>query len=100
MYQGALMDVGKLMQQLQRSEKARVDTESYMKEMKIENTKLNEKNEKSASTIKSLSTELSECKKKLQHTDESLIKITVIFKRIKQKLNTIFLFIFSIAGLF
>lgn len=77
MYQGALMDVGKLLQQLQRSEKARVDTETFMKELKTENNKLSEKNDKSASSIKSLTGELSDCKKKLHQTDESLVKMTV-----------------------
>lgn len=77
MYQGALMDVGKLLNQLNRSEKARVDTEARMIELKKENTKLSEKNEKSNNTIKSLTTELSDCKKKLQNSDESLHKVTV-----------------------
>lgn len=77
MYQGALMDVGKLLQQLQRSEKARVDTETFMKELKTENNKLSEKNDKFASTIKSLTGELSDCKKKFHQTDECLVKMTV-----------------------
>lgn len=80
MYQGALMDVKKLMQQLQRSEKARVDTETYMIELKNENNKLLDKNEKCCNIIKTISSELSEYKKKLQHSDESLVKMTVSFE--------------------
>ncbi|GLV41286.1 hypothetical protein CBL_04810 [Carabus blaptoides fortunei] len=80
MYQGALMDVKKLMQQLQRSEKARVDTETYMIELKNENSKLLDKNDKSSGTIKTLSSELSEYRKKLQHSDESLVKMTACSK--------------------
>lgn len=77
MYQGALVNVGKLINQLSRSEKARVDTETRMIELKKENAKLSDKNDKSSSAIKNLTSELSDCKKKLQNSDDLLHKVTV-----------------------
>lgn len=77
MYQGALMDVGKLITQLSRSEKARLDTEQRMIELKKDNIKLSDKNDRSSSTIKNLTADLSDCKKKLQNTDDALSKVTV-----------------------
>lgn len=76
-YNGALVDVGKLMSQLERSEKARVDTEGCMVDLKNENGKLQEKVSKSSSSIKHLNSELKEYKEKLKTNEESLFKVTV-----------------------
>lgn len=77
-YNGALVDVGKLMSQLERSDKARIDTEACMVDLKSENTKLLEKVNKSNSSIKHLNSELKEYKEKLKTNEDSLSKITVI----------------------
>ncbi|XP_025837375.1 cell division cycle and apoptosis regulator protein 1 [Agrilus planipennis] len=80
MFRGAMVDVSKLMAQLERSEKARVATESYMVDLKTENNRLNEKNGKQSSTIKSLNSEMKEYKEKLKHTEDVLSKVSVCSK--------------------
>lgn len=37
MYNGSLLDVGKLMSQMKRSEDARIDTEKYLAKLRYEN---------------------------------------------------------------
>ncbi|KAK9721231.1 LAIKA domain [Popillia japonica] len=71
-FRGALVDVAKLMAQLERSDKARIDTENKMVDLKSENTKLTEKNTKCNSTIKNLSSELKENKERLKTTEDHL----------------------------
>lgn len=71
MFRGALVDVAKLMAQLERSEKARVDTEARMVDLKTENAKLSEKNAKAASTVKSLTADLKDYKEKLKSSEEN-----------------------------
>lgn len=79
MFRGSLVDVSKLMSQLERSEKARLETEARMVELKNENQKLSEKYAKSNSSIKHLNSELKDYKEKLRNTEESLSRITVSF---------------------
>lgn len=71
------MDVDKLMQQLERSEKARIETETRMVSLKNENNKLSEKCGKSTTTIKHLNADLKDYKEKLRNSEESLSRITV-----------------------
>lgn len=78
-FNGALVDVGKLMSQLERSDKARIDTEACMVDLKNENSKLLEKVNKSNSSIKHLNSELKEYKEKLKSNEESLVKVTVSY---------------------
>ncbi|GJQ87233.1 hypothetical protein Trydic_g8462 [Trypoxylus dichotomus] len=75
-FRGALVDVAKLMAQLERSDKARIDTENKMVDLKNENTKLTEKNNKCNTTIKNLNSELKENKDKLKNTEDSLCRLT------------------------
>lgn len=77
MYKGALVDVGRLMSQLERSDKARLDTEACMIDLKTENNKLSEKYNKSNNTIKHLNSELKEYKEKLRCSEDALIRTTV-----------------------
>ncbi|EEZ98940.2 cell division cycle and apoptosis regulator protein 1 [Tribolium castaneum] len=79
-YRGALVDVGKLMSQLERSEKARLETESRMVSLKNENNKLSDKYNKSNSTIKYLNSDLKEYKEKLRTTEDALSRITAYSK--------------------
>jgi predicted nuclease with TOPRIM domain len=72
-----LVDVGKLMSQLERSEKARLETETRMVTLKNENNKLSEKYNKSNTTIKHLNSDLKEYKEKLRITEHSLSRVTV-----------------------
>lgn len=77
MYKGSLLDVGKLVSQLKRSEKARLDTEERMMELQHELTIVNEKSTKQSNNIKALSEDLKIYKEKLRNTDEKLKKVSV-----------------------
>lgn len=65
------------MAQLERSDKARIETEARMIDLKTENTKITEKYNKSSSSIRSLNSELKEYKEKLKTSEESLIRMSV-----------------------
>lgn len=77
MYKGSLLDVEKLVSQLKRSEKARLDTEDRMMELQHELTVINEKSTKQTSNIKGLSEDLKMYKDKLRGTEEKLKKVSV-----------------------
>lgn len=93
------MDVAKLMAQLDRSDKARTDTESRMVDLKNENNKLTEKYNKSNVTIKNLTADIKDCREKLKISEESLEKATVkiFFYAEIVKILTNFLFYFRYA---
>lgn len=76
MYKGSLLDVEKLVSQLKRSEKARLDTEERMMELQHELTVVNEKSVKQTNNIKGLSEDLKIYKDKLRSTDEKLKKVS------------------------
>lgn len=77
MFKGSLLDVEKLVSQLKRSEKARLDTEERMMELQHELTIVNEKSTKQTNNIKALSEDLKMYKDKLRNTDEKLKKVSV-----------------------
>jgi septal ring factor EnvC (AmiA/AmiB activator) len=77
MYKGSLLDVEKLVSQLKRSEKARLDTEDRMMELQHELTMVNEKSTKQTNNIKGLSEDLKMYKDKLRNTDEKFKKVSV-----------------------
>lgn len=76
-FRGSLVDVSKLIAQLDRSDRARTDTESRMVDLKNENVKLSEKYNKSNIVIKNLTSEIKEFKEKLKNSEEMLEKVTV-----------------------
>ncbi|CAK9821569.1 Cell division cycle and apoptosis regulator protein 1 [Anthophora retusa] len=76
MYKGSLLDVEKLVGQLKRSEKARLDTEERMMELQHELSIVNEKSTKQTNNIKALSEDLKVYKDKLRNTDEKLKKVS------------------------
>ncbi|KAI4499751.1 hypothetical protein M0802_005007 [Mischocyttarus mexicanus] len=76
LYKGSLLDVEKLIGQLQRSEKARVDTENRMIELQNELGIVNEKSVKQGNNLKGLSEDLKIYKDKLRCTDEKLKKVS------------------------
>ena len=78
-YKGSLLDVEKLVNQLKRSENARVDTETRMLEIQHELTAISEKCGKQSNTIKDLSDDLRSYKDKLKNTDDKLKKVSVSF---------------------
>lgn len=73
------MDVEKLVSQLKRSEKARLDTEARMMELQHELSSLGDKASKQGITIKDLSEDLKSYKDKLRNTDDKLKKVSVCF---------------------
>lgn len=77
LYKGSLLDVEKLVGQLKRSEKARLDTENRMMEIQHELTVVNEKSIKQTNNIKNLSEDLKMYKDKLRSTEEKLKKVSV-----------------------
>ncbi|XP_015190809.1 PREDICTED: cell division cycle and apoptosis regulator protein 1-like [Polistes dominula] len=76
LYKGSLLDVEKLIGQLKRSEKARVDTENRMIELQNELGIVNEKSAKQGNNLKGLSEDLKIYKDKLRCTDEKLKKVS------------------------
>ncbi|XP_020290143.1 cell division cycle and apoptosis regulator protein 1-like isoform X2 [Pseudomyrmex gracilis] len=76
MYKGSLLDVEKLVSQLKRSEKARLDTEDRMMELQHELTAVNEKSTKQTNNLKGLSEDLKMYKDKLRNTEEKLKKMS------------------------
>lgn len=76
-FRGALVDVAKLMAQLERVDKDRNEAEVRMVQLKAENTKLTEKYHKSNSTIKLLNADVKEYRDKLKSSEENLSRITV-----------------------
>lgn len=77
MYKGSLLDVEKLVSQLKRSEKARLDTEDRMMELQQELSVVNEKSVKQINNIKGLSEDLKIYKDKLRSTEEKFKKVSV-----------------------
>ncbi|KAK0097267.1 hypothetical protein PV326_002719 [Microctonus aethiopoides] len=76
MYKGSLLDVEKLVTQLKRSEKARLDTEARMMEIQHDFNTVNDKSSKQSSTIKDISEDLKIYKDKLRTSEEKLKKIS------------------------
>ncbi|OAD53672.1 Cell division cycle and apoptosis regulator protein 1 [Eufriesea mexicana] len=76
MYKGSLLDVEKLVSQLKRSEKARLDTEERLMELQHELCVVNDKSTKQTNSIKGLSEDLKIYKDKLRNTDEKLKKVS------------------------
>uniref|UniRef100_T1JF56 DBC1/CARP1 catalytically inactive NUDIX hydrolase domain-containing protein n=1 Tax=Strigamia maritima TaxID=126957 RepID=T1JF56_STRMM len=74
LHKGALVDIDKLIQQLQRSEKARASTEQKVKDMREELDQVKETASNSERSVQKLSSELHDYKKRLQVTDDSLKK--------------------------
>lgn len=77
MYKGSLLDVEKLISQLKRSEKARLDTEARMMEIQHELNSVADKSSKQTTTIKDITDDLRAYKDKLRSTDEKLKKVSV-----------------------
>ncbi|XP_023018304.1 cell division cycle and apoptosis regulator protein 1 [Leptinotarsa decemlineata] len=85
-YRGSLVDIGKLISQLERSEKTRIETEARMVDLKHENQKLSDKYSKSNSTIKHLNSEVKDYRERLRNTEDSLHKVTAHSKLFQQTL--------------
>jgi len=74
LHKGALVDIDKLIQQLQRSEKARASTEQKLKDMQEELDQTKDMANTSEKTLSKVSNELHEYKKRLNVSEDSLKK--------------------------
>ncbi|KAL3278362.1 hypothetical protein HHI36_013691 [Cryptolaemus montrouzieri] len=88
-FQGALIDVSKLLSQLERSDKARIETESRLVNLKNDNSKLNEKYDKTNQSIKRVTSELKEYKDKLRSAEDTLSKTLAYSKLFQTTLTEI-----------
>lgn len=77
MHKGALIDVAKLLQQLNRSEKAREETELRLTELTKTHAELQSTSSKSRDKIKDLQSELKSCNRKINDSDNSLLSANV-----------------------
>lgn len=76
-YNGALIDVEKLLQQLNRSEKAREETEWRLSELNKAHAELQSSNSKSKDKIESLRSELKSCNRKMNDAESNLSSANV-----------------------
>ncbi|XP_063994162.1 cell division cycle and apoptosis regulator protein 1-like [Diachasmimorpha longicaudata] len=74
MFKGSLLDVKKLVSQLKRSEKARVDTEARMGEIQHELASATDKVHRQATVIRDMGDDLKGYKDKLRNVEEKLKK--------------------------
>lgn len=72
MHKGSLVDVAKLLQQLNRSEKAREETEIRLSELTKANNELQSNNTKTKDKLKDLQSELKSCNRKVSDVESSL----------------------------
>lgn len=77
MHRGALIDVGKLLQQLNRSEKAREETELRLIELAKANGDLQSNSSKAKDKIKDLQSELKSYSRKINDADSNLSSANV-----------------------
>lgn len=77
MYKGALVDIEKLLQQMDRSEKAREETELRLVDLTKVNNELQSSGSKSKDKIKDLQSELKSCNRKLGDAEASFFSANV-----------------------
>lgn len=80
MHNGALIDVEKLLQQLNRSEKAREESELRLSELNKTYAELQSSNSKAKDKIKDLQSELKSCNRKMNDAESSLSSANVSFQ--------------------
>lgn len=72
MFNGGLIDLTKLMEQMNKSDRAREDTEKLLVDLRKQNSDLEASNHKANSKIKDLSSDLKSSNRKLTDTESSL----------------------------
>lgn len=77
MHKGALVDIEKLLQQLNRSEKAREESELRLCDLLKSNSDLQSSNSKAKDKIKDLQSELKSCNRKVSDAESSLSSANV-----------------------
>lgn len=87
MHKGALIDVAKLLQQLNRSEKAREETELRLTELNKTHSELQSSSSKSKDKIKDLQSELKNVSRKMNEVESSLSSSSVSKRQIESKLT-------------
>ncbi|XP_065333777.1 cell division cycle and apoptosis regulator protein 1-like isoform X4 [Cloeon dipterum] len=73
-YNGCAVDVGKLLHQLERSEKSRVDTEEKMVQLEKQLVQAKDTSKASSENASKLADQLKDCKSRLSETEEGLKK--------------------------
>jgi seryl-tRNA synthetase len=79
MFNGALVDLKKLMDQMQRSDRARDDTEQILSDIRKVNAELTSSNSKATTKIKDLQSDVKSLSRKLTDTEQSLNTANVSF---------------------
>lgn len=91
-YNGAVIHVGKLMEQIKRTEKNFSDLEKIYNDLRKQNTDLQKEHSKSSSKMKELQSEVKTLNRKLSDTDQGLYAINVCFIIYVFKFYSTFLF--------
>lgn len=92
MFNGGLVDLNKLMEQMKKSDKAREDTEKILVDLRKQNSDLEASNHKANSKIKDLSSDLKSSNRKLADTESNLSSLNV--RTFFLEFSLIFLLIF------
>lgn len=79
MHKGAFIDIEKLLQQLNRSERAREETELRLTELNKMNSELQSGNSKAKDKIKDLQSELKSCNRKISDAESTLTSVNVSY---------------------
>ncbi|XP_014276938.1 cell division cycle and apoptosis regulator protein 1 isoform X3 [Halyomorpha halys] len=88
-FNGTLVDVGKLMEQLARSESARLDTEKTLGKLRDELSKIKESSSKSEKYIKDLNADVREYRDHLSQTSSELSALQTKERQFMRTLNEI-----------
>ncbi|XP_076053970.1 cell division cycle and apoptosis regulator protein 1-like isoform X3 [Oratosquilla oratoria] len=92
MYEGSLVDVGKLLQQLERSDKARSDTEEKLKELQKDLALFKEEVKKSSDKSSKLTKEIKSANVNLKSMEEELRKAqedNCVYQRALNQIKTV-----------
>lgn len=88
-FNGTLVDVGKLMEQLARSESARLDTEKTLGKLRDELSKIKETSSKSEKYIKDLNADVRDYRDRLSQTSSELSTLQAKERQFMRTLNEI-----------
>lgn len=77
-YKGSFIDIAKLLDQMKRSEKARVDTEQLLVDLRKTNADLTSSNSRNKDKIRDLQSDVKSYSRKLNDAEQSLSSAQVI----------------------
>uniref|UniRef100_T1HC96 Uncharacterized protein n=1 Tax=Rhodnius prolixus TaxID=13249 RepID=T1HC96_RHOPR len=79
-YNGTLVDIGKLMDQLSRSEHTRVETEKSLAKLRTDYNKLKESSARSERYIKDLTADIKDYKERLYNSNSELCTVEEVWR--------------------